>query len=388
MSYLRNIVCILLMGIVLFEVQAQTLSERQAVDQALSNHPAIRIGEIRVKQQRALERTAFNPSQPTIGIETPTDLGLGFEVEQEIDFPGVYGSRSRWLKSKTREVEEENKLTRNELIREVRLAYLEAQIARQARSYYQEQDSLWSRIAGQTTRLHEAGELGMAELLFAQRQAALVKIQNLNAAADAKTRLEILQAFTGTPDTALQPLAPLEMDLPEEKSFYFEDHLASQIESNTREIKIIRSEGMPGIILGYERSTELDTEFQNRYKAGISVPIWRGQYRGQILALEAEHEKLVTERELRSKESNIHALQMQSQIERTRGLITEYEQNVLPQTDELIRTYLRLYEGGEMDYSRALTLMTEASGAYSDYFEAMFLHNQAVIELEYLYQNF
>ena len=61
----------------------QVVSEAEAVNLALANYPSLKIAELRIAGQRSLQKTAFNPSQPSIVFESPTDVGLGYEVEQE-----------------------------------------------------------------------------------------------------------------------------------------------------------------------------------------------------------------------------------------------------------------------------------------------------------------
>src|SRR5688500_19437390 len=116
-----QIVRIILVSTFFFFNQAaygQVVSEEEAIRLAVANYPSIKIVDARIRQQSALQKTAFNPEQPEFIIETPTDFGLGYEVEQRFDFPTLYTSRSKWLKSQTRLVEQEAFLSRNDLIRE------------------------------------------------------------------------------------------------------------------------------------------------------------------------------------------------------------------------------------------------------------------------------
>lgn len=362
----------------------QVVSEAEAVNLALANYPSLKIAELRIAGQRSLQKTAFNPSQPSIVFESPTDVGLGYEVEQEFDFPTVYTTRSKWLKGKTRVAEEEAGISQNDLIRDVRLAYLNAQLAKEEAWYYHLQDSIWKEISKTSNQLYEGGELNKAELLFAQRQAAVMSFQALNASLTQANMLKLIESYTGTIDIEVEPVAVLPVNNEAQQGFYFTNYLNEQINVAEREMEVRKSERLPGIILGYMRNSEFETNYRYRFKGGITVPIWQSQYSGEIQALQSEIEQIRAENELMVRESSVQRELLSSQIEQTSETLAAYRQNILPQTNELLTTYMRLYEGGQADYTQTMKYIVDASDTFLTYIEMLRKHNEAVIELDYL----
>jgi hypothetical protein len=177
---------------------AQPTTEAQAIDLALRHYPTVQLAEQNVLRHQAMERTAFNPPQPQATIEAPGDIGIGFEVVQEFDFPGVYHTRSRLLKSETGLATQGATLTRLDLKRIVRLAFLEVQTAQATTRLFSIQDSLWRDIARTSQRLFDGGEINKSELLFATTHAG----QMTNALAKSQVAAENVQTqlsmFTGT----------------------------------------------------------------------------------------------------------------------------------------------------------------------------------------------
>jgi cobalt-zinc-cadmium resistance protein CzcA len=151
-----SILCICCITAMLY---AQPLSSDAIIEKALSQHPTMRIAQLEIDKAQSLQRTAFNPEQPTFEVEFPSDIELGFEIEQSIEFPLVYTRRSAWLKSKTSLAEVAAGITRLEIIRTVRLEYLQAQLLQEQQQYFKQQDSLWNSIALNSSRLFDAGQI-------------------------------------------------------------------------------------------------------------------------------------------------------------------------------------------------------------------------------------
>ncbi|HUR31937.1 MAG TPA: TolC family protein [Saprospiraceae bacterium] len=364
---------------------SQVVSEEEAIRLAVANYPSMKIVDAKIRQQSALQKTAFNPEQPEFIIETPTDVGLGYEVEQKFDFPTVYTSRSKWLKSQTRLVEQEAFLSRNDLIREVRLAYLEAQVANAELDYYTSQDSMWRQIAQQSDKLYEGGELNKAEQLFAQRQAGLASFNVINSTLNIDNAIEVLKNYTGAEVIVVDEIKPLPLQINRDGPFYFENLLASQLAVAENEIDVRKAERLPDLIFGYARNTEFETDYRYRLKGGITVPIWQGQYTGEVQSIKSEIELINAENELRLREFNLRKSTLLNRIEQTGKAIESFRENVLPQTDQLLDTYRRLYTGGQTDYTQTMKYIADASGTYLQYIEMLKQHNMDVIELEYLY---
>ena len=366
-------------------VNAQMLTEKEVVEKAILNYPAIRIAGLEVQHRRALERTAFNPPQPSLIVETPTDLGLGIEVEQELDFPSVYTNRKQWLKSQTALAENSVVLTKNEVVRNARLAYLNAQVDQSQTRYYTYQDSLWNLIVTRSQRLFDAGDINRADLIFAERQSALVNYNLLNAQLELTNSLNVLTNYINQELTAVSELAPLPYDtLQDVEAFYFRNYYTQAMNVAETEIKLLQSQRLPGLLIGYTKDTEPESAYPHRLRAGVTIPIWQGQYSGEIEAAKANVEITRAESESKIRESRNERIQWQNTLLRHRKSLVWFETEAFPQMNELTDIYNRLYDAGEIDYAITLRNIAEAFDITTQYLDAIWMHNQAVIELDYL----
>lgn len=370
--------------ICMMPLHAQVLSEEEVIRLTLENYPSLEISDIRVEQQRAREKTAFNPSQPQLVLETPTDDGLGFEFEQEFDFPSVYTRRSKWLRNQTEVLEAAAGIDRNEIVRDVRLAYLDVQIANELYNYYTSQDSIWNIIVSKSTRLYDGGEINKADLLFSQKQQRWMDLQKMFANADRTNKLEVLKTYTGNSSMQVEEIQQLSV-MNDTSEFYFEKYIDENIEVAQSEANVWKAMRLPGIIVGYVREPEFDTDHQYRFKAGITIPIWQGQYTGEVLAAKAEAQLLEAEKDLRIREAKLNALTWDRKQLEAELAIAQYQIITKPQIDELTDIYNRLYEGGQVDFALTLKNIAELSTVYPQHLEMIKLYNQSVIEIDFLH---
>jgi len=364
---------------------AQIITEQEALAKALQSYPSIRLAEQATRQRAALERTAFNPQQTQVTLETPTDVGVGVEVQQQFEFPTVYGKRAKWLKSQTRLATEATALSTRELTQQVRLAYLEAQTAAAQLQFLERQDSLWQDIAASSRRLFEAGQINRADLLFAESKAGQVSNSLLQSRADAANALAALAVFINEPIAQVADLQKLPLIAKDaETPFYFEPYFAQKQQVAASEIALRKSERLPGLLLGYSYVTELETQFRSRLRAGIMLPLFQGQYKGEIEAAEIALESAQTEATLQNQQARAMRIQLLQTLRQTEQSLNWLEQTGLPQVEELIGTSRRLYEGGEYDYVLMLRNIADALALQTQYLQTLQRHNEAVIQLEFL----
>ncbi len=364
---------------------AQVVSEQEIIKGALSTFPSIRLAELEVQKQKALERTAFNPSQPLFTIETPADMGLAYEIEQEFQFPSVYGKRSKWLKSLTQVATAGASITKNEFVKDIRLAYLEAQLAQARMDFYNDQDSLWKDIAAKSLRLFDGGEINRADLLFAQNQSGMMAYQLARAQTDFSIAAGLLEGYTNQNIEKVENLSPLTTDPTDDtNTFYFDDYLAANTRASETEMNVWKAQRLPSFVIGYLRTPERDTEFRYRYRLGLTIPIWQGQYGGQVEAGKVNTLIREGDADLQRRQASIAKSQWGNTILQTNQSLQWFEENGLPQMNLLITTYLRLYEGGEINYTLALRNIVDALELQEQYLNAIQQHNEAVIQMQFL----
>ncbi|HUR31948.1 MAG TPA: TolC family protein, partial [Saprospiraceae bacterium] len=167
-------------------------------------------------------------------------------------------------------------------------------------------------------------------------------------------------------------------------TFYFEDYMADNIDVAQTEANVWKASRLPGLIVGYGRNTDFETNFRYRFKAGITIPIWQSQYTGAINAARAEAEMLEMERDLKLREAKLQRLTWDRKLTQAEIAIGDYQLIGKPRIDELKSIYDRLFEAGETDFIQTLRNIADLSSIYPAHLEMVKLYNQSVIELDFL----
>jgi cobalt-zinc-cadmium resistance protein CzcA len=367
-------------------MRAQPVTEETAIQNALEQYPGLQIADQQLRMQEALQKSAFNPVQPQLTFEFPNDVGIAFELQQQFDFPGLYLSRAQWLEAQTQQQVEMSKIIRSELIRDVRLSYLEAQAAQAIVQILHQQDSLWQNLAQSAQRLYDAGEINKADVLFTYRQKGIVSTRLAQAQVESVNARTMLGQYAGMTISDVAPLRKLPVPLIDSaQQFYFEQYFTEVNNVASLALKVERAERLPGLIVGYLRVPEIDTDYRSRFSAGFTIPIWQGQYQSQVDAAKIAQNLVQTQYTLQQQQAQSSRQSLYQTLLQTDDALHWFEQTALSQSDELITTYQRLFEGGETDYTLALRNITDALDIYMEYIDTLTRHNRTIIALDFLH---
>ncbi|MDQ3016200.1 MAG: TolC family protein, partial [Bacteroidota bacterium] len=195
----------------------------------------------------------------------------------------------------------------------------------------------------------------------------------------------LLNGYTNQNIGEVENLSPLSTDPSDDtNTFYFDDYLAANTRASETEMNVWKAQRLPSFVIGYLRSPERDTEFRYRYKLGLTIPIWQGQYGGQVEAGRVNTLIREGDADLQRRQASIAMSQWGNTVTQTELSLQWFEENGLPQMNQLITTYLRLYEGGEIDYTLALRNIVDALELQEQYLNAIQQHNEAAIQLQFL----
>ncbi len=116
---------------------------------------------------------------------------------------------------------------------------------------------------------------------------------------------------------------------------------------------------------------------------GVSVPLWfimdqRGAIQ-EASANESISEALLqqTKNEIRLKLKNAHTSYINNQQQ-----IKTYNDDILPQTEEVYRTAIKSYDAGELSYLEYMQVKQLVINARENYITALFNYNKSLFELE------
>ncbi len=390
---LRNSITGIFLCLVCLPTSAQQLvKEAEAVAKALANNKNIQAVSLQVKQQQQLLKSAFNLPNPEVFVESPTGNFYTPSITQSFEFPSVYRNQYNLQKQKIGVAQKEKKLTEAELVYRVRVLYLEAQFADSLVKQLYKQDTLYEKIMSSAIRQFTAGQIDYLQQTFAETQYGEIHNQYLQSIAKANASGLQLQWITGIKESiVLQPLVvatiPQSVSIGDTAALVSNPamQLLQQQQSVAQQnIVLQKSKSLPGFAFGYFNQGERNTKFVNRFRFGITLPLWFGQYKGNIAAAKTEQEVFQVKQEGLQQELFTQAIKANSDMQINRQLVTYYQETGLRKAQEVINTSKRFFASGTIDYISLMRNSNEAYSIYQKYLEAVRSYNLSVINYQYL----
>ena len=371
----------------------QVLTENEAVAKALANNKNIQAASLQVKQQQQLLKSAINLPNPDFFLESPTGKFYTGSITQSFEFPTVYSNQYRLQKQQIGVAQKEKQLTEAELKYRVRILYLEVQYADSLTKQLYVQDTLYEKIKLSAIRQFNAGQIDYLQQTFAETQYGEIHNQYQQSLTRAASLKAQLQWFTGVKDSI--SLEPLTVSLSQTQFSFVPDSTALlsnptiqllQQQENVAKQNIVlqKSKALPGLAFGYFNQGERDTKWNNRFRFGITIPLWFGQYRGNINAAKTEQQVVQSKQQGLQQELSAQIISTNSEMQTNWQSVQYYQQTGLRKAQEVITTSKRFFVSGEIDYISLLRNSNDAYTVYQKYLEAVRNYNLSVINHKYL----
>ncbi len=360
----------------------------EVISAALQNHPLAKAAAFNVQAKKHGEKSAVNIPNPEINTESPTGDFYTIGITQTFEFPTVYARQKQAAKTET-SLEKTGQLVQaNDLRYQVRALYLEAQLAVFQAQQWVQRDSFYQAMATSANRQFSAGEIDFLQKTLLENEAGKVRLERLGMDLKVAAARQQLVTFTGLND--LGNLAPLLADtaglnaaqsLADNPSLRFQQQ---SVQRAAQQIDLAKSRALPNFSLGYLNQAAQNSPIDYRFRASIGVPLWAGQYQGEIKAAQAERSAAQARSEAESQ-----SLAMQQQRSRVEALmalaqVQFYENEALPRSRALISAAMRMQEAGQIDYIATLRILDEAYAIQREYGDQLHAFNAARIQMQYL----
>ena len=378
-------------AIIVSQVFGQQRMEMQMLlDSALLKSPLMKEADANIQTQKHLVRAAVNLPSPEILIQNPTGHFYTIGVQQIVDFPTVYATQRKLQKEHVTLAERSKMVTAADLKYQISILFLELQYQHQALDLLRKQDSFYSAVSVNAKRSFQAGTLDYIESSYAELQANQLKTTLLISEGNYHGLLQNLKTLTGIrgdfiPDSMQLLADPRISALDTGIETNANVSLAqTQVAVNERKLKLEKQKVLPGFTMAYLNQGEKNTIFQNRFYAGIRIPLWFWQYKGNIdaarsqigaaqYALDATKQKL--------------SLEMQNAYNRYLTLgnaIAYYQTSILPQAVTLKDAAARFFAAGNTSYIDYLRNLNDAAEIQRSYMETLKNFNETIIYIQYL----
>jgi outer membrane protein TolC len=391
---LRNSIIVFLIGIIALPAAAQqVLTESEAVSKALANNKNIQSASLQVKQQQQLLKSAINLPNPEFFWESPTGNFYTGSITQSFEFPTVYSNQYRLQKQQIGVAQKEQQITQADLKYRIKALYLEAQFTDSLVKQLYIQDTLYEKIKLSAIRQFNAGQIDYLQQTFAETQYGEIHNLYLQSITRSKAIKAQLQWLTGIKDSIV--VEPLVINITQAPFPIVPDSMAllanpgvqllqQQQAVAKQNIALQKSKALPGLAFGYFNQGERDTKWNNRFRFGITIPLWFGQYKGNISAAKTEQQVIQSKQEGLQQELSAQVINASSEMHANWQSVQYYQQTGLRKAQEVITTSQRFFASGEIDYISFMRNNNDAYSIYQKYLEAVRNYNLSVINYQYL----
>ncbi|MEO6537519.1 MAG: TolC family protein, partial [Ferruginibacter sp.] len=311
-------------------------------------------------------------------------------ITQAIDFPTVYGKQRQLQKEKIGIAEKEKILTEAEVKYQVTQLYLLLQYSDTLQKQLYIQDTLYERISNFAGRQFDAGQINYLQKLFTETQYGEIHNQYLQAVLNTNNLHGQLQYLAGLNEPF--KTAPLNAD-----KQYYGTNDSTQLTLNPsvqlyrqteriseKNIQLQKNKALPGLAFGYFNQGEKNTPVTNRFRFGITLPLWFWQYQGNINAAKTELEVNRQRTNGLQQQLFVQLSQAQNELSTNAESLQYYKTTGIVKADEIITTSKRFLESGENDYINYLRNVNDAYTIKLKYLEAIRNYNQSLLSIKYL----
>ena len=366
-----------------------------AVANALRTHPQIQFSQQEVEQQKALKKGSFNLENPSIGAEAPYGQKFEIGIQQNFQNPIVYFQHSKIAKQNISLAEKDFLLSKTELLKEVKTAYLNLQFAETKVKQLIYQDSIFNNLYLASEKRFNAGDADLLEKISAEAKSKEVHNLLTQAQADLQNAQLQLQILTGVTEKNIVTNQALEKantnfstfllgDTSVFKTSPFIEYYQQNILVKKQNLRLQKTKLLPGLSIGYLNQVGAEQPENYRFRYGITIPLWFWTYNSQIKAANYQFQMANSQYAIAQKNINSEYQKALTDYKKYFESLNYYETTALKQAETIISTATRFYEAGEISYIIYMQSLNQAFEIKMNYLETVRNHNQSIIQLNYL----
>lgn len=370
------------------------ISLEEAVNRAMTHYPAIKIAHLKIAQQEALKKTAWDlgNTQIFIGGEEIGENNKGIYTtlgvqQQNIDVFGI-APKLKAQHQKVALAEANLALNEFELRQKVKADYATAYMAQKQLALYTQLDSVYKQFQKAAQIRFEVEETSKLAYLAATNQVKQIALQKAQAAHDLRAALgkfnswlasDTLYTISTTEVSWINPLV-----LPDTIGFHPLLHIASKaVEVAETEQKVAKAAFLPKLNGEYGAQKVAGEAGFYRFQVGVAIPLFFFPEQGRTQAARvqqkiAEQGYLQTQFELQSGYQTI--LQ---QYQKWLASWRFYEEESLPLAREQRKGAMLAYQEGAIDYVAFIQNLKETVQLEVLAQETLHQYLEAKFQLEY-----
>lgn len=372
------------------------LSEQQAVEMILQNHPAVRAATLGVQQQALFKGAAkqWEPAEIFHNIAADPDYGMfgttAFGINQAFPARKMTRANRMYYERMQSLAEAGLGLTRQQLIKSVRELYQHLGFIQSEAALYRRLDSLYQIVAAVADSRFRVGEIAQMEQLAIRDKAAQMRMELETTGHEIEFDRVVLGQLLGLAGKVMPVIEPFQrMTFSLSDTALVENSAQSVLnktaigvaESHLAQVQAKRAPSFAGGL------------FAQYLPTGAVYPGWQLGLRIPLAAKGLRAEQEATALGIQAANANYHAELLRQRTEMAHLLheqekyeirLNYYEVQGRALAGELLRTALANYSAGEIGFIELTQLAEQAFAIELDYLENLFGLNMTVIELRAL----
>lgn len=387
----------------------RSLTLQQAIGEALRNNGNVKSAQYQVEMLEAMKKGTVTIPKTDLSythgvVSNPTVQDNLINISQRFNFPSLYGSQSKLAVEKVTAAQQYKVVQENNLINDVKVAYLYYQYVLGKRELLLHQDTLYKGLDRSSKQRYQAGESTRLESVTSSVQAMQVTNaleQNDADLAIAQSQLQMLlntkDVITITEDSLQPHQLTLNADSSALQKVPLLNYLKQELAVSQQETNVEKKKMLPDIFLGYSSQTYKGLQSINGverkytggdrfsfYQIGVGIPILPGGYKARINAAKI-NEKLVESRiDLARTNLQGEFQKLVQQYVKMQKTLTYYQTQAMPQAELIIRNSNEGFRSGDISYVQHLQSLSLALSIHTEYLNSLYQFNQAAIAIETL----
>ena len=389
-----GVLLLLLFPVVAVNAQNSDLKLNDAIATALQNNKEIAAYTLKTEESKMLKKTAFAPGKTNFMYGTDQNniaenghpLNV-WGVEQSFSFPTLYSAESKSKQIEIAIAETRLKIQKNEVARQVSLAFLNYQLLLNKQKLNKTLDSLYSDLLVSSIKRAEKGDVSRLEVLNMQAKKSQITVQSGSLNHDlenAQKKLKVLMNFEpGFSISENIELLPEIVQVPDSLPVF--QLLKLENDYSNSLIRVSKNKSLPDFSVNYFLGSNKfeNSKYYHGFQVGVAVPLFFGSERGRTQAAEisGNSQTLISENEANLVKTRLNGL-MNEQL-KYKALLDNYNSTGKMLYDEIMRTALKSYQIGEIDFYRFVNSYETALQIQLEYLENCCNYNVTVSEIIY-----
>jgi len=374
--------------------QNSGLKLSEAIDTALQNNKQIAAYMLKVEESKALKKTAFAPDKTIFSYGTDqnniAENGYPLKVwsiEQSFSFPTLYSAESKSRQIEVSIAEANLNIEKNELIKNVSFSYFNYQILLNKQKLGKTLDSLYNVLIANTEKRADMGDFNRLEVLNIKAKKTQISIQLNSLKVDIDNEYKRLRVLMNIKSDFTIPieieLLPEIIGTPDALPIF--DLLGKENEYSHSLVQVEKSKVLPDFSANYfVGSNKFENgKYYHGFQVGIAVPLFYRSSKARVNAakLSANSKNLLRENEMILINNQLNRLL--SNHLKYKALLDSFKTSEEPLMKEIMKTALKSYQLGEIDFYQFVSSYETATQIQFDYLDNVLNYNQTTSELIY-----